>query len=162
MDYEKDMHIDEEALDVELLNQPERVYKYSKLLAEAKQELELAKENLSLVKAEIDLDIRDNPDKYKLQKVTETAITNIILLEEEYKEAQARLNKAMYEVNVLQGAVYAINDRKSSLENLVKLHGQDYFAGPSIPHNLSELRKEKQEELHHNIGKSMKRKSSKK
>jgi len=162
MDYEKDMHIDEEALDVELLNQPERVYKYSKLLAEAKQELELAKENLSLVKAEIDLDIRYNPDKYKLQKVTETAITNIILLEEEYKEAQARLNKAMYEVNVLQGAVYAINDRKSSLENLVKLHGQDYFAGPSIPHNLSELRKEKQEELHHNIGKSMKRKSSKK
>jgi len=162
MDYEKDMRIDEKCLDVELLNQPEKVYKYSKLLAEAKQELELAKENLSLVKAEIDLDIRDNPDKYKLQKVTETAITNIILLEEEYKEAQARLNKAMYEVNVLQGAVYAINDRKSSLENLVKLHGQDYFAGPSIPHNLSELRKEKQEELHHNIGKSMKRKSSKK
>ena len=30
----------------------------------------------------------------------------------------------------------AIDQKKSALENLVKLHGQMYFAGPSIPRDL--------------------------
>ena len=160
MNYKDDMYIDENALDLELLDQPTLVIRYSILLAEAKQEQALAKENLELSKAEIDLDIRDNPNKYELQKVTEAAITNVILLEEDYQKAQARFNKATFEVNVLQGAVYAVNDRKSSLENLVKLHGQQYFAGPSVPHDLSELRKQRQDETSHDIGKKIKKPKS--
>lgn len=157
MNYEDDMYIDENMLDVELLEQPTLMVKYSRMLAEARQERDLAKEALDLKRAEIDLDIRDDPEKYKLSKVTESAISNCILMEEDYQEAQKAYNEANYEVNVLQGVVSALDHRKSALENLVRLNGQEYFAGPSVPHNISELRQERKANISHRIGKSMKR-----
>lgn len=157
MDYKHDMHIDENALDLELIDQPELMVKYSTLLAEAKQERDLVKEELDLKRAELDLDIRDDPEKYSLGKVTENAITNTIIQIEDYQEIQKKFHQANFEVNVLQGVVNAIDARKSALENLVKLHGQEYFAGPAVPHDLSALRKEKAGEIHHKVGKSFRR-----
>lgn len=157
MSYEDDMHIDENALDIELLDHSTLMAKYSRLLAEAKEERDLAKEALDLKRAEIDLDIRDHPQNYKLTKVTEAAITNCILMEEEFQTAQKEVHRTNYEVNVLQGIVNAIDHRKSNLEGLVKLHGQNYFAGPSVPHDLSALREEKEDKLAHRVGGSLKR-----
>jgi hypothetical protein len=44
----------------------------------------------------------------------------------------------------LKAAVYAINQRKDALENLVRLHGQQYFSSPLIDISLSDRYKEKQ------------------
>lgn len=157
MNYEKDMYIDENALDIEFLEQPSLMARYSKMLADARLEKDLAKERLELVKAEISLDIRDNPDKYALEKVTDKAVEACVLAEDSYKDAQKEYNDANYEVNLFQGVVNAIEHRKSALENLVRLYGQQYFAGPQVPHDLSELRKQKSDERHHRIGQSIKR-----
>lgn len=162
MSYEQDMYIDEDALDFELLGQADKMVKYSRMLAEAQRDRDLSKESLDLIKAEIDLDIRDNPENYKLAKITEAAITNCILMEEEYQTAQKEWNEANFQVNVMQGVIKAIEHRKSALENLVKLYGQNYFAGPSIPHNLSELREEHTAKLEHRIGQSLTRTTPKK
>ena len=162
MSYEQDMYIDEDALDFELLGQADKMVKYSRMLAEAQRDRDLSKESLDLIKAEIDLDIRDNPKNYKLAKITEAAITNCILMEEEYQTAQKEWNEANFQVNVMQGVIKAIEHRKSALENLVKLYGQNYFAGPSIPHNLSELREEHTAKLEHRIGQSLTRTTPKK
>lgn len=157
MSYDDDMYIDENALDVEILEQPSLMVKYSQLLAEARRTRDLSKEALDLKKAEIDLDIRDDPAKYDLEKITVAAVEACILMEEEYQTAQKELNDANYQVNVLQGVVSAIDHRKSALENLIKLHGQQYFAGPSTPHDLSDLRKERKEKISHNVGKTVRR-----
>jgi len=162
MSYEDEMFIDAESLDVELLAQPELVVRYSTQLAEAKAEQALAKEALDYEKAQIDFKVREDPESFGVVKVTENAINNAVLMEASYRLIQTEYNEATRNVNILQGVVYAINDRKSSLENLVKLHGQQYFAGPSVPHNLAELREEKRDEMHHRIGKSMKRTTKKK
>lgn len=161
MSYEDDMRIDEDALDVELLEQPSLMTKYSRLLAEAKLERDLAKEELDLMRATIDLDIRDNPEKYQLSKVTENAINNCILMEEQYQDVQKKYNQDNYEVNVLQGIINAIEHRKSALENLVKLYGQNYFAGPAIPHDLSQLREDHNAKIEHKIGSNLKRSKNK-
>ena len=161
MSYEQDMYIDESALDVELVEQPTLMSRYSRLLAEARRDRDLSKEALDLKKAEIDLDIRDNPEEYKLVKVTENAITNCILMEEDYQTSQKEYHDANYEVNVLQGVVSALEHRKSALENMVKLYGQNYFAGPAVPHDLSALRKKRGDDTSHQIGKSMKRATKK-
>lgn len=157
MNYEKDMYIDENALDIEFLEQPSLMTRYSQLLADARRDRDLAKEALELAKAEINLDIRDNPEKYGLEKVTDKAVEACILMEDSYKEAQKEFNDANYEVNLLFGVVSAIDHRKSALENLVKLHGQNYFAGPQVPHDIHELRKKKTDERHHRIGQSITR-----
>lgn len=156
------MYIDENVLDVELLEQPSLMAKYSRMLAEAQRDKDLAKESLDLMKAEIDLDIRDNPEKYKLAKITEAAITNCILMEEDYQAALKDLHEATYQVNVMHGVIKAIEHRKSALENLVKLYGQNYFAGPSIPHDLSEMREGHTAKLEHRIGQSVTRTTPKK
>jgi hypothetical protein len=162
MSYEKDMYIDENILDVELLEQPSLMAKYSRMLAEAQRDRDLAKERLDLIKAEIDLDIRDNPQNYKLAKTTEAAITNCILMEEDYQNAQKEWNEANFQVNVLHGVIKAIENRKSALENLVKLFLSNYFAGPALPHDISDVRKEHIDKLEHRIGQTLRRTTPKK
>jgi hypothetical protein len=98
------------------------------------------------VKAEIDTKIRKNPEKYKLEKVTEGAVTAIILQSEEYKEANEEYLEKCFEYNVSSGAVKSFAQRKDMLELLVRLHGQQYFAGPRVPHDLSEQRKIKEQQ----------------
>ena len=74
MSYEQDMHIDEELLEVELLKQASLMMKHSRMLAEAIRDKDIAKEALELLKAEINLDIRNDPKKYKLEKTITKAL----------------------------------------------------------------------------------------
>ena len=140
MDYEKDMKIDETSLDVEWLDQPQLVMKYTRIQAEAHREEEEAKEKLDLVKAQLDKDIRTDPEDFDLgdvPKITEAVVNGAILESDKYKDAFKEWIDAKFENTIAKGAVRAVDTRKASLENLVKLHGQQYFAGPSVPRDLS-------------------------
>lgn len=143
LDYEQDIIIDDSALDLEWLDQPALFLKYSRNLAQCNQRLDEYKQNLDIVKAEADSNIRKNPDKYKIDKITEAVVTNLILQDEDYQEAYKAYLNAKYEVDIATGAVRAFDQRKSALENLVKLHGQSYFAGPKLPRDLSAERSKK-------------------
>jgi len=161
MDYEKDIIIDEEALDFECLEQPRLMLKYTRIEAESIKELDLASENLSLVRAELDKAIRLDPEKFGIEKVTETAITNVILSNEEYQKANKSLIEAKFDSKVAQGAVRAFDQRKSMLETLTRLHGQQYFAGPKVPRDLSkeaELKRLKQKEINKGIARAIRTK----
>lgn len=143
LDYEKDIVIDDSALDLEWLDQPALFLKYSRNLAKCNQELDETKQNLDIVKAETDSKIRKNPEKYKIEKITEAVVTTLILQDVEYQEAYQIYLNAKYQVDIAMGAVRAFDQRKSALENLVKLHGQSYFAGPKLPRDLSAERNKK-------------------
>ena len=137
MNYEKDIEINESALDVEWLQQATLTYQYSKIAAEAKRTLDKHKEKLDIKKAEIDRKIRETPEKFGLVKLTETVISNTIIQQEEYSEMNMLMIDAKYELEMAMASTRALQDKKSALENLVKLHGQNYFAGPSVPRDLS-------------------------
>jgi hypothetical protein len=138
MDYEIDIKIDPDNLDVEWLNQPALFLKYSRHLAQMRKELDESRQDLDIKKAEVDRKIRENPEAYGIEgKVTEGAIQSAILTEDEYQEAQKDYLEVKYEMDMAQGAVNAFNQRKEALENLVKLHGMNYFAGPQMPRDLS-------------------------
>ena len=159
MNYEKDILIDETALDVEWLEQPRLMMKYTRYAADTRQEMDLARENLDLVRAELDKKIRNDPDRYDLVKITEGAVTNTIIAQPAYKDAMERFLVTKYEYEVAQGAVRAFDQRKSALENLVRLHGQQYFAGPSVPRDLSKEweQREKERRINQSIGSKIKR-----
>ncbi len=151
MDYEKDIQIDESALDAMWLDQPSLMFKYAKNAAEMRRELDLAKEKLDLVKAELDKEIRTNPDKFGIEKITEAVVTNTMITTLKYKKANDEFLNVKYEVDVAQAAVVAMSQRKDALENLVRLHGQQYFAGPKVPHDISELRESRQKNVNKSI-----------
>lgn len=136
LNYEEDIKIDPTALDVEWLEQAELMRKYSKHSADMKKVMDEAKERLDFKKACIEMDIRNAPENYGLSKVTEGAIQSAILLQEEYQKLAKEYGDARYEYDVSVGAVRAMDQRKSALENLVKLLSASYFAGPQAPRNL--------------------------
>jgi len=156
-DYEKDMYIDENCLEIECLDQAALMVRYTTKLAEAKKERDQSKEMLDVMYADLDLKIREDPEKFNLSKITEGAVRSAILMNTDYQKAQNKLDWTNYEVNVLQGVVSAIDQRKSMIEGLIRLHGQQYFAGPNVPHNMSELRKKSEERINKGINQKLKR-----
>jgi len=158
MDYEQDLTIDDSALDIEWLEQPRLMMKYIRYASQTSRDLDKAKENLDIVKAEMDLKIRSNPEKYGLEKITEAAIQNTILTSKQYQEVNQTMLDARYEAEMAKGAVRAMEQRKDALENLVRLHGQQYFAGPKVPRDLTWERQERQKKVDAGIaGKMMRR-----
>jgi hypothetical protein len=157
MNYEDDIRIDETALDIEWLDQPALFLRYSRHAALKEKEKDEAKEALDLVKAELDKEIRSFPDRFGLEKITDKAVENTIPMQPDYKEASENFIQAKYEWNIAKGAVDAFNQRKEALENLSRLNGQNYFAGPKVPRDIKEQRKAFQEKMNVKIGEKIRR-----
>ena len=149
MNYEKDMRIDEDALDIEWLEQPTLMLKYAQHAALLRSNFDKSKEKLEFVKAKIDKDIRSNPEKYGLEKITDKVVENTTVLQNEYKSALIEFQDLKFENDVASGVIKAVEARKDALENLVRLHGLQYFAGPQIPRDIRNERaaRERQNEI---------------
>lgn len=137
INYERDVTINQDALDVEWLDQPKLTFKYTAHESKCRKELEELKSELDIVSADLDKAIREDPEKFGLPKITETAIRNVITAHPDFKEVQQAVRDAEYELNMAQAAVRSIYAKKDALENLVRLFGQQYFAGPKVPRDLS-------------------------
>lgn len=159
-DIELDKQIDPDQLDVEWLDQSNLFYKYSSALNEAisvreekKLLVERKKKGLDTLKSELELEIRRDPDAFELDKVTESSVKAAILASEEHKklleeyfEACEEYNSALEEVNNLFTCVNTMQEKKTALENLVRLLGQQYFSTPVVPRDLpNEYQRKKQE-----------------
>jgi len=125
------LKIDPLRLDKEWLGQATLYFEYSQQLADARKEADAAKVEMDLTQSELELKIRENPTKFGLKdKPTEANIKAAIPSRPRYKEAQAVYFNARHKVDVLTGAVVAIEHRKRALTMLVDLHRCGYFADP--------------------------------
>lgn len=144
MNFEKDSRIDESSLDIEWLEQPSLMMRYAIFLGNCISDYERAKENVELVKATIGKKIRDKPSKYFGDgKATEAGILWAITVQDEYQEALDDMMNKRHQMEIAKIAVKAIEQRKDALENLVRLYGQQYFAGPKVPRNISNEREKR-------------------
>jgi hypothetical protein len=157
MNYEDDVKIDETALDIECLEQPNLMLKYARHSARMIIALDQAKQDLDITKAEVDKEIREDPEAYGVKKVTEGSIQSAILTEDRYKEAFQKYLDAKFEAEMAKGAVRAFEQRKDMLEALIKLHGQQYFAGPRVPRDLSAQRNLQSKKVDQGIGSRLRR-----
>jgi hypothetical protein len=147
-DYTADMQIDETALDVEWLEQPNLAMKYGKIYAKARKELTLAEENIKVIRAELIAKANDDPDTCLGAGVKPTGpnIEAYYRNHRKHKAAKDAWVEAQYNCNMAEIAKNEIGfTRKAALEALVTLHGQQYFAGPVFPRNLTKERQEREE-----------------
>ena len=139
--------IDEARLDREWLNHSEMVHEAIVALVEAKRELEEAKNELEVEDAEMSLFVRkSDPQDWNLQKFTEDIIASLVISSKEHQDAAKAVVQAKYKVDMLAAAVTALDHKKRALENLVDLHGMDYFSPPKatngqVAEHLSETSK---------------------
>ena len=117
-------------LDRHWLEQAKLVFKYGNKLAEAKEALERAKSSHEVKRAETMSDVINDPEKYGLKKTTADVIKSTIDVDPDVMMAQKIIQSSKYEVDICQVMMSALDNRKAALENLVKLHGQQYFATP--------------------------------
>lgn len=125
-----DFSIDEDQLDKEWLGQPELANQIGRELADATLNLEQAKVDLDLVTAELSSAIRENPQDYGLDKITEKAVESAILQCRRYTKQQKELLRCKHTVDLLRAASNACEHRKKALEKLVDLWSQSYFSSP--------------------------------
>lgn len=137
--------IDEKDLVNEWEKQPELFFKYSVKLADARRDLDEEKAALSVVHAELDREIRENPEEFGMGKVTEPAIKAAIPLQDVYQEQERKIREVKHRVEVLSAYVAALDQRKKALEKIVDLHGQQYW---SVPRSNDEgMKKAQQRQL---------------
>jgi hypothetical protein len=106
--------------------------------ADAKRDLDQAEDQLELTKAELDSDIRNEPEKFDIPKVTESAIKNAILAHPRHIEALKNLSKLKHNVNRLSIALTALDHKKKALENRVVLFCKNWEAEPRAPKEARE------------------------
>ena len=160
LDFEHDITIDKHALDLELLELSSLTLKYNRHLADCRLAMDKAKEKLEYTAATLVNKMRTNPQEYDLEKVTEGALRDKLLQSNLYQNQQEKTNAARYNYEIAQAASRAMQDKKTALENLVKLHGQNYFSSPNLPKQIDRdwEKVARQENVDKKIGKKMRRK----
>ena len=128
--FESIIDIDETILDEQSNAQPKLVWKYGRLWAEATKVYDEAKANEKVVLAEVTRKIRKRPKRYGMDKITDAGLKTAIPDTKEYKEAVSAVIEAQYIVNLLLAAKNALEHRRTSLSNFVKLNEQNYFSKP--------------------------------
>lgn len=127
-----DFSIDPLRLDRECLKQANAYFDVAKDLAEARRTYDALQSELQVLKADLDLAIRKDPAKYDLDKVTESTVASAVTVAKEVVELNQEIRAARYEMDVLTGALEAMQHRKRALEKLVDLHLSNYYSEPQL------------------------------
>lgn len=154
-----DLEINRDRLDDEWIGQPRSFYNAARDLADADYAVDTAKSVLDVVQADLYKEIRSDPSKYGLEKPTEASINAVVITDIRYKQALHDLITCKHRKDICKAYVQAMDHRKSALERLVSLHGQQYFATPTAPEPDRERLREKERD--HVFGSKQKKKKPK-
>ncbi len=126
------LEIDKFALDIECMRQPMLYMEWSEKLSEALNQRDEAKNDLLVTQARIGQEIRQNPPKFGIDKLTEAALNEALISNENMGVVKSRLSELEYDVNILKGMKEALEQKKSMIEALVKLFISGYWAEPKV------------------------------
>lgn len=166
LDYKADCHIDETALDVEWLGQAEMGRKYGRHAAYMRKLAKKAEQRTKVVQAELHREALGDPVATTGKQGPNAGdIDAFVRSHDDHKKAKEEQIEAEYEADYAEYAQKEIAfTRKQTLEHLVALHGQQYFAGPTMPRDLaSELdkRRQRQQKTDNGINQALKKKTPK-
>ena len=130
IDFEQDLKINVYDIGDEWLRLPALIQKYGKLAANAANKKERAKAKVDWQKAQLDFDIRKNPEDYDnlptdpksgKPKITDATVASAIILEEPYREAVEAKLDAVYEHASMQVLSHTMGYKATALEYVTKL-----------------------------------------
>lgn len=148
--------IDLNRLEMEWVEHPERYRKAALKVADAADELKTAEGQLELVSAEIEHDIRIDPESYGITKISEAWVKSTIIRQKPYREALKDKNDKKHKLEILKVAVGEIDREKSAIEDEVKLWIAGYFSTPYID-NEKWMEKTEKDKMNKAFGNKRKR-----
>ena len=147
-DYEQDLLINPDELDIAALGQANLCMKYSKELAWYERNVKQKHEKIKTLRAELIKEATENPDEFlgKGIKATATNVEAYYRNDENYKQAKQEWIEAEYERDIIKAASDHIAfQRKAMIQTLSQLLQQEYFASPTIPRDLKKKWEDKKE-----------------
>lgn len=154
-DYERDSSIDPDALDVEWMQQANLAYIYGKAKAEAKKAMDLAWEHVKVTRSRL-IKIKKEDDPKATGPIVEAYYRD----HPDHKKAKQDFIDAEYEYNMADVAAGVISyQKRTALEQAVKLAYINYFATPADPRNLAEEIAKKSEKMMRQRAKAIREKS---
>lgn len=154
------LSVDRDRLDEDWEKQADFSWEFGEQLANAKLELDTLKGELEVIKAELDLKIRRDPERYlQTEKITESAVKAYVTLSKKVQRKETEIIEKKHEIDILTSYLKSIDDKKRALEKLVDLHGQNYFAKPRAPEHSREAMESIERR---NVRRGVKKKKSKK
>lgn len=134
-----DRQLDPAELDVAALEQADLYGKWAERAAEAKGASEDVDLAFDIIVAKLEQQVRADPAIFGIEKESESAFKSVVKTLPEYEKAGRACNAAKTEAALTAAAERAMAQRKGMIEELIRLHGQQYFAGPDVPHDLLSL-----------------------
>lgn len=153
MNYTEDLKVDKFKLDEEWLNQPNLYMKYVKAAAIAKKQWDNAEEKVKVTRS-----ILVRQCKFLNKKATGPEIEAYYRTHKSHKNAKDKAIQAQFKYNLMNGAIFAFQQRKSELEELVKLWQNEYWAEPRTEINNDFDKKVKRNKSKSKINKRLNRK----
>lgn len=159
-DFEDDIQIDLDNLHKEWEMHAQTRYKYSselayldKVVKQQKKLIEVKKTKLKEAISRLIIQIKGLDPKMTVQQVDATVAGHeqIKPEEQEYSEAQDKLIDLEYNLNMARNAVQAFDDKKTALENEVKLWTKDYFSSPTEERKINVYKGHKNDQTSTNI-----------
>jgi hypothetical protein len=128
VELEEAMLIDKDALDEALIQQPDLIYRVSKMIVERTSQRDAAKQDLAEAEAEADAAIREDAGD---RKITADAVKAGIKLDPNVIKARDHFADLSYRVNKWDALKEAFVARGHALRDLVSLHGNNYWSDAS-------------------------------
>jgi len=148
----EDAAINPSELDVAWLEQANLVAKYGKALARAEMEVNECDERVKSTRSRLVIEANEDPSVLgDGVKATAQTVEAFYRNDSEYQKQKGRKINAESVAERLRSAINVLYHRRSALENLVRLHGSEYFAGPRVPRDLVSEWDQKQRKAADNV-----------
>jgi hypothetical protein len=123
---EKDLRIDEHALEEALLDQPSLFYHVSREVALLVSQRDAAKQELQEIEALVDAEIRHDFE-VSGDKITEKQVESAKLLDKRVKIAKRKLSELNEQLGLASALKEAFSQRAYALKDLVALYVANYY-----------------------------------
>jgi hypothetical protein len=126
--------LDLSRLELDFLEQTPLMRNAVSVSAKAKNAVAHATRELEVVKAKTKMKVRANPGKFGIPngKPTKDQVDDALTLSEVYQLALQKVHDAQFAVDKVAGHVKWLDDRRRTIEGLITLHGQGYWAKPKV------------------------------
>ena len=147
---EEDLAIDKYRLDREWLHQPQLYLKYAMASAHFNKLAALAADEVKVIEANLEADAAEDPEAClgRGVKATIDRCKSYALQHPQRAKARNKAVQAKWHADMALNAVFAMNQRKDALEQLVRLQGMELNSAPVARDSIS---REGQSEMLHRV-----------
>lgn len=117
-------------------------FRAGELAADLKAEAKRSKLAVEEIEAEVDKEVRADPDSFGLTKITESVVSSAVTSDRRVQEARRREIDAAHDADKAGNLASAYDHRRSMLKGEIELYVHNYFGDPEQDRSMRPTRRD--------------------